>query len=90
MEPKKEEGTDFSHFFKPNTNFAPESADNQGEKSPAKKYIAIVFSIIALLVAGYLIFNATRPAKPAANYEAPAGYRMTNSPNEPPKLEKVK
>lgn len=87
---KDDEGVDFSHYFKRNTNSTPEgTGNNQNKKIRAKKYIAILFSVIALAVAGFFIYKYTRPIQPAANYTPPSGYRMTSGVNEPPKLEKI-
>ncbi len=88
--PKSEEGVDFSGFFPGNQNNKQAPAPKRVESAhPTLKMAgAIIFVIASLAALGYFIREYTKTTTNPANYTPPAGYHMTNTPGEPPKLEK--
>lgn len=88
--PKSEEGVDFSGFFPGNQNNKQTTAPKSTVPAHAtlKMVGAIIFVLASLGVLGYFIREYTKTAANPANYTPPAGYHMTNTPGEPPKLEK--
>lgn len=87
---KGEEGVDFSGFFPKNQNNKQAPAPKQSEPGhrTLKMAGAILFVLASLGALGYFIREYTKTTANPANYAPPAGYHMTNTPGEPPKLEK--
>jgi hypothetical protein len=95
QEPKQNEGVDFSNFFKQRQNLPARNQQSgrptSGNKSPFKRYLAIALSVMSFGGSIYLLYNLYQQSiQPTANYQAPPGYRISNTGNEPPKLIKVK
>ncbi len=87
---KSEEGVDFSGFFHGNKSKkeAPAPKGVEPRHRTLKMAGAILFVLVSLGTLGYFILEYTKTTTNPANYTPPAGFHMTNTPGEPPKLEK--